>query len=219
MEGLTIGELARRAGVRISTLRYYERRELLPPPHRNESGYRLYPPEAVAVVGFIGRAKSLGFSLEEIRELLSLRASQGRPELKGRIQAKLGEIRAKLRELEALRRSLEELVEACEGRGEGDGCPILRALEGGDEKGRWIPVRTVEIFSAGCPVCEEFIKVARERACPSCEVRVVDVRDPGTLPRLRELGIRSLPAVVIEGELAPCCAGRGPDPEGLFGSG
>lgn len=137
MDSLTVGELARRAGVRVSTLRYYERRGLLPSPPRSDSGYRLYPPETVELVGFIKRAKSLGFSLQEIRELLSLRVSQGRQEIKRRAEAKLREVRRKIRELDALQRSLEELIRACEEGG--CGCPILRALEGkplaGERKG------------------------------------------------------------------------------------
>jgi hypothetical protein len=70
--------------------------------------------------------------------------------------------------------------------------------------------RTTEVFSAGCPACEENIKLVNRVACPSCEVSVLDVQDAGVAARMKALGIRSVPAVVIDGKLADCCAGRGP---------
>ncbi|MBI3949123.1 MAG: thioredoxin family protein [Acidobacteria bacterium] len=69
----------------------------------------------------------------------------------------------------------------------------------------------IEIFSAGCPACEERINLINQVACPSCEVSVLDMRDPNVASRAKSLGIRSIPAVVINGQLADCCAGRGPD--------
>ncbi len=71
--------------------------------------------------------------------------------------------------------------------------------------------RTIEIFSAGCPVCEETVQLVNRVACPSCDVSVLDMRDAQVAARAKELGIRSVPAVLIDGELADCCAGRGPD--------
>ena len=71
--------------------------------------------------------------------------------------------------------------------------------------------RHVELFTAGCPVCDASVDLVREIACPSCKVTVRDMHEPGAAERARELGIRSLPAVVIDGILADCCAGRGPD--------
>ena len=70
--------------------------------------------------------------------------------------------------------------------------------------------RTIEIFSAGCPVCEETVELVNRVACPSCEVTVLDMQDPEVARRAKSLGIRSVPAVVIDGALAECCAGRGP---------
>lgn len=69
--------------------------------------------------------------------------------------------------------------------------------------------RTVEVFSAGCALCEETIAMVRRLACSSCEVRVLDMRLPEVAARAREHGIRSVPAVVIDGRLAECCANRG----------
>ena len=71
--------------------------------------------------------------------------------------------------------------------------------------------RTIEIFSAGCPVCDETIAQVKAESCASCDVQVLDMRDPETAARAKDLGIRSVPAVVIDGKLAGCCAGRGVD--------
>jgi Glutaredoxin and related proteins len=79
--------------------------------------------------------------------------------------------------------------------------------------------RKIEIFSAGCPACEETIKLVNKVACPSCEVSVLDMKDPNVASRAKSLGIRSVPAVVINGKLADCCAGRGPDEITLRSSG
>ena len=79
--------------------------------------------------------------------------------------------------------------------------------------------RTIEIFSAGCPACEETIKLVNQVACPSCEVTVLDMQDPSVEIRAKSLGIRSVPAVVIDGKLADCCAGRGPDLSALRAGG
>ena len=71
--------------------------------------------------------------------------------------------------------------------------------------------RKIEIFSAGCPACEETISRINALACPSCEVVILDMKDSGVAERAKEIGIRSVPAVVIDGKLADCCSGRGPD--------
>ncbi len=71
--------------------------------------------------------------------------------------------------------------------------------------------RNIEIFSAGCPVCDEAIRMVQDAACPSCEVTVLNMNDPVVAGRASKLGIRSVPAVLIDGKLADCCSGRGPD--------
>jgi len=71
--------------------------------------------------------------------------------------------------------------------------------------------RKVEVFSAGCAVCEETIQLVNSIACPSCEVSVLDVKEASVANRAKSLGVRSVPAVVVDGVLADCCAGRGPD--------
>jgi glutaredoxin 3 len=79
--------------------------------------------------------------------------------------------------------------------------------------------RLVEIYSAGCPACEEAIDLVNLAACPSCEVRVLDMRESDVAGRAKSLGIRSVPAVVIDGQLADCCTGRGPDESTLRAAG
>ena len=79
--------------------------------------------------------------------------------------------------------------------------------------------RRVEIFSAGCAVCKETIELVNRMSCPSCEVSVLDMHQAGVARRARELGIRSVPAVVIDGKLADCCAGRGPQESVLRAAG
>lgn len=71
--------------------------------------------------------------------------------------------------------------------------------------------RKIEVFSAGCPACEDSIELINAIACPSCEVKILDMNETNVASRAKALGIRSVPAVVIDGKLADCCAGRGPD--------
>jgi glutaredoxin 3 len=79
--------------------------------------------------------------------------------------------------------------------------------------------RTVEMFSAGCPACEDTSALVNRVLCPSCDVTVLDMHNPDVASRAKRLGIRSVPAVVINGTLADCCAGRGPDEETLRAAG
>ncbi len=79
--------------------------------------------------------------------------------------------------------------------------------------------RQIEIFSAGCPVCQETIELVNDIACPSCEISVLDMQDKAVAERARSLGIKSVPAVAIDGQLADCCEGRGVDKDTLRRSG
>lgn len=81
------------------------------------------------------------------------------------------------------------------------------------------PTRKIEIFSAGCPACQDTVELVNRVACPSCEVSILDMNDSSVAERARGLGIRSVPAVVVDGRLADCCAGRGPDEETLRAAG
>jgi len=81
------------------------------------------------------------------------------------------------------------------------------------------PKRKIEVFSAGCPVCNEALKMVQETACPSCEVTELNMKDGPVAARARALGIRSVPSIVIDGALADCCVGRGPDINTLSSAG
>ncbi len=71
--------------------------------------------------------------------------------------------------------------------------------------------RRIEVFSAGCSVCEDTIQLVNRLACPSCEVTILEMRDPSVTERAERYGVRSVPAVAIDGVLAQCCVGSGPD--------
>jgi DNA-binding transcriptional MerR regulator len=111
--GLRSGQLAERAGVNVQTLRYYERRGLVPEPDRSSGGHRSYPPDTVRLVGVIKAAQRLGFTLDEIAELLDVGAHRHtRPGLRVRAQAKLTEVDEKITHLTAMRRVLADVVAA-----------------------------------------------------------------------------------------------------------
>ena len=131
MEALTIGKLAWQGRVHVETIRYYERRGLLPRPARTPSGYRAFEPDTVRRVRFIKRAQELGFSLKEIKELLSLRATSAArcADVLRRAQAKKREIEEKIRTLQAMKKGLDRLAEQCSGKGPASTCPILEALD------------------------------------------------------------------------------------------
>jgi Hg(II)-responsive transcriptional regulator len=128
---LTIGALAQAAGIGVETVRFYERRGLLPEPPRTPSGYRQYPGEAVDRVKFIRRAQGLGFALREISELLDLRVDEvaacGPVEVQAR--EKLEQVAGKIKELQRMEAALQRLVEACQAREPTGACPILEELD------------------------------------------------------------------------------------------
>ena len=131
---LTIGQLARIAGVTVQTVRYYERLNLLNPSTRRPSGYRLYSHEEERRLRFIKNAQALGFTLREIAELLALRvASTARcGDVKKIARARLVQVESKVEDLQALARALKSLVQACRvGRSTGH-CPILMSLQNED---------------------------------------------------------------------------------------
>ena len=116
---LSIGELSRRTKVKIETIRYYERIEMLPAPPRTTNRRRVYGPAETQTLAFIRRARELGFTLDEIRALLALSGEGGRgscAEVRELAAAHLAEIRAKIADLEAMERVLADAVERCDGR-------------------------------------------------------------------------------------------------------
>ena len=137
MKPLSIGQVARRAGIGVETVRFYERQGLLEEPPRSGAGYREYPEAVVSRIHFIKRAKELGFTLKEIKELLSLRLDQTTTcaDVKSRAEAKIADIEAKIRSLQSMKAALAKLTAACSGRGSHSECPILEALEQTEEAG------------------------------------------------------------------------------------
>ena len=127
---MRIGELAKQAAVPIDTVRYYEREGLIPPPVRRASGYRDYVETDVDRLRFMRRAKGLGFTLQEIRELLGLTATSGEDmaTLKARAEAKLADVDDRIGALNRVRDALHGLIDACPGHGALARCPILAAL-------------------------------------------------------------------------------------------
>src|SRR4051794_13664543 len=128
---MKIGEVAERGGVNLQTIRYYEREGLLPAPPRLASGYRLYTEDTVRRVKFIKRAQELGFTLAEIRDLLTLRVSEARSsaEVRSIAEAKITDIENKVRSLRAMKKALVHLTDRCSGHGPATECPILESLD------------------------------------------------------------------------------------------
>lgn len=128
---MTIGEVARQAGVNIQTVRFYERKGLVVPAGRRPSGYRQYTPEAVRRILFIKHAQDIGFSLREIQELLSLRVDPGTTcaDVKARAEEKVTEVEGKIRKLQDMQEALQKLVARCNGYGPVSTCPIIEALD------------------------------------------------------------------------------------------
>ena len=125
----TIGRLAKQAEVGIDTVRFYERRGLLPEPSRSASGYRLYQHDSVDRIRFIRRAKQLGFSLDEIELLLRLQDEGGdKADVRELTEHKITQIDDNIRDLQRIRGVLNDLSAQCSGQGNIDSCPIIEAM-------------------------------------------------------------------------------------------
>jgi MerR family transcriptional regulator, mercuric resistance operon regulatory protein len=127
MPQMTIGRLARAAGVHVETIRYYQRRGLLDSPRRPPGGVRRYGDAALARLRFIRRAQAIGFSLEEVRELLRLERAPGCREARSLAAAKLASVQARIADLEGMKSALGRLVAQCDA-GRARSCPIIDSL-------------------------------------------------------------------------------------------
>lgn len=170
---LTIGALAKHAGVGVETVRFYERQGLLRQPPRRGVGYRTYPEEAIAQIRFIRQAQALGFTLEEAGALLKLRITPGTKctAVRSRAVVKLSDVEAKIEQLQKIREALEKLVAACPGKGPLAACTIMEALSSTvplaprtlparrGKKGN-IPVKSLEVKIEGmhCEGCASTIQ-------------------------------------------------------------
>ena len=130
MSYFTIGKLAQEAKVNVETVRYYERKGLMPEPVRNESGYRQYSRSDFQHLKFIKNAQKLGFSLKQIKELLSLQISPGYScaDVRERAQEKIRDIKSKIAELNKIKNALSELSGMCEINAPIEECRILEIL-------------------------------------------------------------------------------------------
>lgn len=133
---MTRGVFALRAGIGLETVRYYERIGLLEEPMRTTSGYRVYGPEDLSRLMFIKRAKALGFSLDDIRELIALKVDKGCDcsDVARRAEHRLADVRQRLEGLERVRKGLEELIASCRTNPVKEVCPILDVLEGAEKE-------------------------------------------------------------------------------------
>lgn len=131
MQDMTRSEVADRANVKPSAVRYYEERGLIPEPPRSSTGYRLYDASYVDRLRFIQRAQELGFTLEEINDLLALRVDEEATcqDVRARAKAKLKDVETKIQDLRRIRNALARLSDACAGgSGPTSACPILDAM-------------------------------------------------------------------------------------------
>ena len=128
---MTVGIAAKRAGVKIDTIRYYERRALLPRSPRTEAGYRTLTEETVQRLRLIKHAQALGFTLNEIKQLLELRLTPGKTcaDVRSRAEAKEADIERKIRSLQVMKRALQQLVSACKSDGPASKCSFLENLK------------------------------------------------------------------------------------------
>jgi Hg(II)-responsive transcriptional regulator len=133
-----IGKTAKLAGVNKETIRYYERRNLIPEPDRMDSGYRLFSQHHVDQIRFIKRAQELGFTLSEIEDLLNLKMDEGTTcsEIKREAELKYQDVVSKIEDLNRIKETLTNLIDSCTGSGPKGDCPILEALEGENKTGK-----------------------------------------------------------------------------------
>lgn len=196
-----IGEIAKRAGVKVSTLRYYDACGLLPPARRAESGYRLYAPEQLERLQLILEARRLGLSLRQIRQVLNP-SEQGQPPCE-RVALLFQRMVTRLNErIEQLRARRDALVYALSHAPLADtekGAPCNLLLAAIDYQRRWsFMARTIEVFTAGCPLCDETVQRVNN-AVAQCGCTVI-TRTPDS-PEAQRYSIRAVPAIVVDGQL------------------
>jgi len=134
-KGLTIGRLARETGISVETVRYYQRLGLIAEPSKPREGYRIYPPDSMVRIRFIKRAQQLGFTLQEIAELLEL-GNGCCADVRTRAEAKRDQVEAQIRDLQSLRATLDELIGACKAGSTSVACPIVESLTRPDSQSK-----------------------------------------------------------------------------------
>jgi len=212
---LKIGELASRLGLNVRTLRYYESIGLLPEPDRTQGGYRLYTEDDEQLLRFVLQAKSAGFSLDEIQRIVRL-GQHGRAcdYVRMTVERHIQQIDAQIDRLRELRADLSALQTSESEDGAGRICGLIERLSSPQnvqcgEEMMANSKKKVELFVAGCPLCDPVVEMVKRLACDNCEVTVFDLREGCAsgecLERARNYGIQRVPAVVVDGRLASCC--------------
>jgi len=223
---MRIGALARLTGKSVAALRYYEQVGLLSAPQRTHSGYRDYAPDTVERVRFIVQAKERGFSLREIKAVLTLH-DQGKAPCESVAKAvarKITRLEKRIAELQARRVVLAEALRGWQAGtlGEAPFCSLLNVSKLSPRRPSKM-AKKIEVFTAGCPLCDETVKLVESLACPNCEVTVYDLREGCATNECRDkakaYGVQRVPAVVIEGKLASCCEGSAVSAETLRAAG
>jgi DNA-binding transcriptional MerR regulator len=212
---LKIGELARRFGLNVRTLRYYEAVGLLPVSGRSGSGYRLYSEEDASRLEFVLQAKRLGFSLGDILCILQL-GEHGTAcgYVRKTLSRHLADIDRQIADLQRHRAELSALEAEWQEPGMTASTRFCKLIE------RWASSpqtrceetkmvaqkRQVEVFTAGCPVCDPVVELVKRIACPNCDVIVYNVAsDVKAAERAREVNVQRLPTVLVDGKPAECC--------------
>jgi DNA-binding transcriptional MerR regulator len=216
MPTLKIGQLARRLGLNVRTLRYYESIGLLPPPTRTEAGYRLYSEENELRLRFVPQAKQIGLSLEEIGRILELgRHGSASNYVQETVSRHIAEIDAQVAELQHLRAVLSEMATAKPqpgGKSAGQVCELIEQRSPSsmttttpEEVGVAIQGRSIEVFTAGCPVCDPVVQLVQRIACPSYGVAVYNIKDdPQAAERATAANITRIPTVLVDGKPLAC---------------
>lgn len=199
---MRIGELAKQTGLRVSTLRYYEQMGLLPAGERSEAGYRLFSDESVERVQFILSAKALGFSLKEIRTVLTLYDKGHSPcEMASQLAGKkLRKIEQLIARWQARKQALQQALDAWQTGKPQDlpFCPILNVSTNLYNRRQTEMARTIEVFTAGCALCKETVQRVRDAVAP-CGCSVVERAADSA--EAQQYGITAVPAVVVNGQL------------------
>jgi DNA-binding transcriptional MerR regulator/glutaredoxin len=209
-------------GKSVAALRYYEQVGLLVPSLRTEAGYREYSPETVERVRFIVQAQMRGFSLREIKAVLKLSDTGSTPcaSVAEAARRKVERLEKQIAQLHQRRAVLLDAVRLWESGSlaEDPFCPMLNLSELKDKE-VMVVGRVVEVFTARCPLCDDAVKLVQSVACPSCEVKIYDLREGCATNECRDLaqryGIKTVPAVVVDGKLADCCRAGGVDEASL----
>ncbi len=194
-----IGEMARRAGVKVSTLRYYDACGLLPPAHRAESGYRLYTPEQLERLQFILEARRLGLNLRQIRQVLALSQEGQEPckRVAPLLQRMVARLNERIIQLRTRRDALTYALALAQQASPNAPCRLLvAAIE--YQRRYSLMGRTIEVFTAGCSLCDETVQRVKN-AVAQCGCTVI-TRAPDS-PEAQRYGIRAVPAIVVDGQV------------------